>query len=63
MNNWKDWDKQYRARFIAKRNSCTVGEQLADRDEEKEEQKLVREWDLLMRKFDEQDIELDLEFA
>ena len=33
MNNWKDWDEQYRARFIAKRNSCTISDQLADHDE------------------------------
>ena len=63
MNNWKDWDKQYRARFIAKRNGCTISEQLVDRDEEKKEKKLVREWDLLVREWDEQDIEHDLEFA
>ena len=54
MNNWKNWDKQYRARFIAKRNSCTISEQLVDRDEEKKEQKLDREWDLLMREWGEE---------
>ena len=55
---WKDWDKQYRARFIAKRNSCTISEQLVDRDEEKKETGYLK----LAQQSQWIDIELDPEF-
>tara|TARA_R100000808_G_scaffold2016_3_gene8538 strand:+ start:1186 stop:1395 length:210 start_codon:yes stop_codon:yes gene_type:complete len=62
MNSWKGWDKQYRARFIAKRNSCTIGEQLVDCDEERKEKEEDRDNKAWQLKLAQQGRWIDIEF-